>query len=88
MAATLTIRLKDSDREILESVAKQHGTGLSGFVRQLAEAEAKRLRNAAIRREMAEVSRRIAASPEAREELEMYSDAAIEDWPHSGMDHW
>ncbi|HVA25557.1 MAG TPA: DUF1778 domain-containing protein [Chloroflexota bacterium] len=81
MAGTLTIRLREQDREILETAAKTQGTGLSGFIRQLAEAEAKRLRNEEIRREFEEVVKYIATHPEARDELEMYSDAVIDDWP-------
>jgi len=81
VAETLTIRLREQDRQILETAAKTRGTGLSGFVRQLAEAEAKRLRYEEIKRELEEVAKYVASHPEAREELEMYSDAAIEDWP-------
>ena len=72
MAGTLTIRLEERDRAILDAAAKEQGTGLSGFIRQLAHAEAKRLRDEAIRREGERVVRYIAEHPEAQAELELY----------------
>ena len=72
MADTLTIRLKAQDREVLEAAARQQGTGLSAFVRDLAEAEARRLRRAAIRAEGGRVVGYLAEHPEAQAELETY----------------
>jgi uncharacterized protein (DUF1778 family) len=83
MADTLTIRLDDRDREILEAAAQRSGTGLSGFIRALAEAEARRLRNASIRAEGERVVAYLEAHPEARGELEMWSDIGISAWPVS-----
>ncbi len=48
MAGTLTIRLAAADRAALEEVARRQGKGLSSFVRELAEAEARRARRDAI----------------------------------------
>ena len=84
MADTLSIRLDERDREILEAEAQRAGTGLSSFIRALAEAEARRLRNAAIRAEGERVVEYLATSPAAREELEMYgtpiSELPDEEW--------
>lgn len=55
--------------------------GVSSLVRQLAEAEAKRLRDEEIRRELHEVALYVASNPAAQNELEMYGDAGIVDWP-------
>ncbi len=51
MAATLTIRLQEGDRTVLESAANASGKGLSTYVRELAEAQAAELRRASIRAE-------------------------------------
>jgi hypothetical protein len=72
MAETLSIRLDDRDREILEAEAQRSGTGLSSFIRALAETEARRLRNAAIRSEGEPVVAYLATNPAARQELETY----------------
>ena len=72
MADTLTIRLDARDREVLEAAARQQGTGLSAFVRDLAEAEARRLRRAAIRAEGERVVGYLAEHHEAQAELETY----------------
>ncbi len=72
MAATLTIRLEDRDRETLEAAARAQGVGLSSFVRDLAEAEARRLRRAAIRAGGERVVSYLAAGAAAAAELEEY----------------
>ncbi|TAM74763.1 CopG family transcriptional regulator [bacterium] len=72
MAETLTIRLDERDRKVLEAAARQRGTGLSAFVRGLAEAEARRLRRAAIRAEGEKVVSYLLEHPEARTEVETY----------------
>ncbi|MFN2459961.1 MAG: hypothetical protein ABR591_04675 [Candidatus Velthaea sp.] len=48
MANTLTIRLEEDDRRTLEIAAHERSIGLSAFVRDLAEAEGRRLRPQAI----------------------------------------
>lgn len=70
MAKTLTIRLDAEDRAVLEATAQQRGQGLSAFVRDLAEAEARRLRRDAIRAEGERVLAHLAQHPEAQAELE------------------
>ncbi|HLG73154.1 MAG TPA: DUF1778 domain-containing protein [Chloroflexota bacterium] len=72
MGQTLTIRLKDSEREILERAAREHGSGLSTYVRKLASAEATRLRNEEIRAQGQKVVDYLKTNPAARQELEEY----------------
>jgi uncharacterized protein (DUF1778 family) len=72
MAETLTIRLEQRDRETLEAAARHNGVGLSAFVRDIAEAEAQRLRNAEIRAEGEKVVSYLLHHPEARAEIELY----------------
>lgn len=70
MAETLTIRLDAADRAALEEVARGQGKGLSAFVRELAEAEARRVRRAAIRADGDRVVAHLASRPEARAEID------------------
>jgi hypothetical protein len=83
MGRTLTIRLEDKDREILEEAAKEEGIGLSSFIRQLAAAEAKRLWTAKVRQEFEEIAKYIASNPEAQAEIEDWGSA---DWEDLGDD--
>ncbi len=69
-AETLTIRLGGQDRAVLEATARRRGQGLSAFLRDLAEAEARRLRREAIRVEGEQVLAHLAGHLEARVELE------------------
>jgi uncharacterized protein (DUF1778 family) len=70
MAETLTIRLKEDDRTVLEVAAREQGKGLSTLVREIAEAEARRIRRELIRAEGGRVVAWLAEHPEAREELD------------------
>lgn len=70
VAETLTIRLAPDDRAALELAAQRQGKGLSAFVRELAEAEARRVRREAIRAEGDRVMRHLAQHPGARRELD------------------
>ena len=70
MAATLTIRLEEADRQVLEAAAREQGAGLSSFVRTLAEAEAARLRRLAIRAEGERVVSYLLTEPSAQRELD------------------
>ena len=70
MAGTLSVRLAPEDRSVLEDAARKQGKGLSTFVRDLAEAEARRVRREAIREEGQHVVAHLARHPEARAELE------------------
>lgn len=70
MAETLTIRLDADDRAALEAAARGQGKGLSAFVREIAEAEARRVRREAIRADGDRVVAHLARHPEAQNELD------------------
>jgi uncharacterized protein (DUF1778 family) len=70
MAKTLTIRLNEEDRAALEAEARGQGKGLSAFVREIAEAEARRVRREAIRADGDRVVAHLADHHEARAELD------------------
>ena len=70
VAKTLTIRLDADDRAALEAAAREQGKGLSAFVRDIAEAEARRMRREAIRADGDRVVAHLAQHPEARRELD------------------
>ncbi len=70
MAETLTIRLDADDRAALEAAARGQGKGLSAFVREIAEAEARRVRRDAIREDGDRVVTHLAQHAEARHELD------------------
>lgn len=72
MAETLTIRLDADDREVLEAAARGQGKGLSAFVREIAETEARRMRREAIRADGELVVAHLLAHPEARTELDEF----------------
>ncbi len=72
MAETLTIRLEQVDREVLERAARERGLGLSGFVRSLAEAEAARLRREIIRADGDRIVSYLLENSRAKAELDEY----------------
>jgi uncharacterized protein (DUF1778 family) len=72
MAETLTIRLGEAARAVLEAAARRNGTGLSAFIRDLAEAEARRLSREAIRADGERIVTYLEQHPHARAELEIY----------------
>jgi len=78
--ATLTIRLSDADRATLEAQAASRGEGISTLVRDLAEAEARRLRRAATRQQVIEFAALTDADPALAAEVEAMTDADP-DWP-------
>lgn len=71
MADTLTIRLRAEDRRVLEEAARDAGKGLSALVRELAEAEAGRLRRERTRAEGERVMAAVRADERLRKELEL-----------------
>jgi hypothetical protein len=68
----VSVRLDDVVQSTLESAAKERGIGLSTYLRELAAAEAKRVRRERIRAQSRAVGDYVASSPEAR--------AFYEDW--------
>ena len=70
MPETLTIRLSADDRASLEESAQVQGKGLSTFVREIAEAEARRLRRDIIRANGVRVVTHLEKHVEARSEVD------------------
>lgn len=70
MAETLTIRLDPEDRTALEMAARGQGKGLSAFVREIAHAEARRVRREAIRADGERVVAHLAEHAATRAELD------------------
>ena len=73
MTDTLTIRLEQAHRDVLEFAARARGLGLSGYVSSLAEAEAARLRREMIRADGDRVVCYLLENPRAKAELDVYS---------------
>lgn len=72
MADPISVRLDDKATEIVKAEAARRGIGLSTYIRDLVNEEAKRLRKARIRARTKEIAAYIESNPEARE--------FIEDW--------
>jgi hypothetical protein len=68
----VSVRLDDAVQSTLEGAAKERGVGLSTYLRELAAAEAKRVRRERIRAQSRAVADYLASSPEGR--------AFYEDW--------
>lgn len=69
MARTLSIRLAAEDREVLEAAAKKRGLGLSAYVRELAERDARRHRHGEIRAQGEAVVEHLASHAGTRAEV-------------------
>ena len=85
MSRTLTIRLSEADRSVLESAASARGEGVSTLVRDLASAEARRLRLAAVREQLDRFSVLASAEPQLSAEVGALSSARPE-WPGWGAE--
>ena len=70
MADTLTIRLDSADRAVLEAAAREQGMGLSAYIRETAEAQARQIRRERIRADGAAVVAYLAENLDARRELD------------------
>ena len=64
MASPLSIRLDDDVVVTLDGAAKARGIGLATYLRDLAGAEARRIRRERIREQSREVAAYVAGSPE------------------------
>jgi hypothetical protein len=62
----VSVRLDNDVRATLEDAAKERGVGLSTYLRELAEIEAKRVRRERIRTQSRAVGAHVASSPEAQ----------------------
>ncbi|ACI99703.1 ribbon-helix-helix protein, CopG family protein [Rhodospirillum centenum] len=65
MAHPVSVRLDDAVQAILEDAARDRGVGLSTYLRELAETEAKRVRRERIRAQSRAVAEHIARSDDA-----------------------
>lgn len=66
MGHPISVRL-DDDQTTLEGAASERGIGLSTYLRELAKAEATRIRRERIRAQSRDVAAYVASSPEARD---------------------
>jgi hypothetical protein len=62
----ISIRLDNDIQATLEGAAKERGVGLSTYLRELAEVEAKRVRRERIRAQSRAAGEYVASSPEAQ----------------------
>lgn len=67
MAAPLSLRLDDDVIGTLDSAAKARGIGLATYLREIATAEAHRIRRERIREQSRQVAAYVAGSPEAQQ---------------------
>ena len=74
VADTISVRFDERTRQMIEEEAGRQGVGVSTFVRQLAEAELRRVRQASIRAEGDAVGAYLAAHPTA------FDDDDPHDW--------
>ncbi len=66
MSAPISIRLDSDVRQTLEDEARSRHLGLSSYLREVATAEARRVRRERIRQQSRTVGAYVASSPEAR----------------------
>lgn len=72
MGHPVSVRLDEAVQATLEDAASERGVGLSTYLRELATAEARRVRRERIRAQSRAVAEYVASSPEAQ--------AFYEDW--------
>ncbi len=70
MGTPVSIRLDDDIQAMLETVARARGIGLATYVREIATAEAKRVRKERIREQTKAVAAYVASNKEAQEFFE------------------
>jgi uncharacterized protein (DUF1778 family) len=68
MKGPISVRLSEEERATIEVAARARGLGISAFIRQIVESEARRLRRQAIR----EAGRRLVDHLNADEEAAAY----------------
>ena len=66
MGSPVSVRLDDDAQEVLEAAARERGIGLSTYLREIAEREAKKIRKEKIRAESRAVADYVASSLEAQ----------------------
>jgi hypothetical protein len=75
----VSVRLDNDVQATLEGAAKERGVGLSTYLRELAEIEAKRVRRARIRAQSRAVGSYVASSPEGQAFYEDWGTPSAED---------
>jgi uncharacterized protein (DUF1778 family) len=66
MGSPISVRLDDNAQEVLEAAARERGIGLSTYLREMAEREARKICKDRIRAESRAVAEYVATSPEAQ----------------------
>ncbi|MFM7343782.1 MAG: ribbon-helix-helix protein, CopG family [Tagaea sp.] len=79
MADPISVRLDDKATEIVKAEAAKRGIGLSTYIRDLVNEEAKRLRKARIRAQSKRFGELAARDPEIRAFLEDWTGGAPEE---------
>ena len=79
MGHPISVRLDNDVQATLEDAAKEHGVGLSTYLRELAEIEARRVRRERIRAQSRAVGAYVASSPEGRAFYEDWGTPSAED---------
>ena len=79
MGHPVSVRLDNDVQATLEGAAKERGVGLSTYLRELAEIEAKRVRRERIRAQSRAVGAYVASSPEGRAFYEDWGTPSAED---------
>ena len=79
MGQPVSVRLDDEVQATLEGAAKERGIGLSTYLRELAAAEARRVRCQRVRAQSSTVAAYVASSPEARAFHEDWGTPSAED---------
>jgi hypothetical protein len=75
----VSVRLDNDVQATLEGAAKERGVGLSTYLRELAEIEAKRVRRERIRAQSRAVGAYVASSPEGQAFYEDWGTPSAED---------
>ncbi len=79
MGHPVSVRLDNDVQATLEGAARERGVGLSTYLRELAEIEAKRVRRERIRAQSRAVGAYVASSPEGRAFYEDWGTPSAED---------
>ncbi len=79
MGHPVSVRLDNDVQATLEDAARERGVGLSTYLRELAEVEAKRIRRERIRAQSRAVGAYVASSPEGQAFYEDWGTPSAED---------
>ncbi|MGF7210852.1 uncharacterized protein (DUF1778 family) [Skermanella aerolata] len=79
MGSPISVHLDDSTQEVLEAAARERGIGLSAYLREMAEREARKISKEKIRAESRAVAEYVATLPEAQAFYADWGTPAVED---------